>query len=245
VHHDHGYVMVDGWAHCPSIPDQLVHIERPAQLSIRPLKKSATREERAEHARRTRERDEFNAAIAERATYRFEPHGKTKNGSPRFICPARAGKLKCGACPMSQFLPDGTPEADPDLEQLPKACAQETITIPVTVEEKVRQDAYWGSKEWQASYGRRVRVEGGFGLLKSSRSGGVRRGWTHQVGLVKTTLLLGIAVAATNINRLLAWAKRNNDTRDPLTILDVTDHGFVQLTAEGADTGGTDPPLAA
>ncbi|WP_395659984.1 hypothetical protein [Nocardioides sp.] len=244
VHPDHGYVMVDGWAHCPSIPDRLVDIARPARFTVGKLKKSATREERAEHARRTRELADFNADIAERATYRFEPHGKTKNGSPRFICPARAGKLKCAACPLSQLLPDPTPEADPDLDQLPTACKQATITIPVTVEAKVRQEHYWGSPEWQKSYGRRVRVEGAFGLLKSAKSGGVRRGWTYQVGLVKTTLLLGIAVAATNINQLLTWARRTGNTRDPLTTLDVTDHGFVEL-APGADTGGTDPPVAA
>jgi hypothetical protein len=50
---------------------------------------------------------------------------------------------------------------------MPTACQQRTISVPLTVTPKVRQKERWGSPAWVASYKRRTRVEGGFGLLKN------------------------------------------------------------------------------
>lgn len=242
--HKDGYVMVDGWAHCPSIPDHLIRIAKPTRLSVADDKKNATREERLDAARRRAEVDEFNRLIAERRVYRFERAGRTAGGNERFTCPSRAGKLKCGGCPLSADY-DDVPEVTPPVNEageLSKACAQTTITLKPSVEPKLRQREYWGSPEWQLSYNRRSDVERSFGLLKTADGGGVQRGWTRQHGLVKTTLLLAIAVAASNLRILLSWARRTRDTRDPLTTMDVASRGFVELDDAGQPPTATGPP---
>jgi hypothetical protein len=244
VHEKHGYVMINGWAHCPSIPDELIHIRRPAQMSVGVPKKSATPDEIADHKRRQAEVDKFNDLIAQRRVYRFERHGVAKSGAERYKCPARAGKVVCDGCPLSKLIPAEAqrPTVEPPPgAALPKACSQETIVVRESVEPKLRQREYWGSPEWQASFNRRVRVEGAFGVLKSPKGGNVRRGWTHQVGLVKTTLLLAIAVAATNLQQLTSWARSNGDTRDPLTTVDLASPGFIELEPDG----GNSPPTPA
>jgi len=49
----------------------------------------------------------------------------------------------------------------------------------------------------------------------------VKGGWTHQVGIIKTTLLLAIAVTACNLRQLLTWSRAIGDVTDPLTLMDV------------------------
>lgn len=71
--------------------------------------------------------------------------------------------------------------------------------------------------------------------MKSTRGGGrIRRGWTHQVGLVKTGLLLAIVIAAHNLEHLTLWATRVGDTSDPLTHMNVRVGEFVELPLEPA-----------
>lgn len=107
---------------------------------------------------------------------------------------------------------------------------------------KLSQQDYWGSPEWVRSFSRRPRVEGAFGLLKGARTGGLRRGWTHQVGLVKTSILLAIAVAAKNLSRLIAWSRQTAYERDPIAQMDVAGHGFVEVDEHGAIVGDLPPP---
>lgn len=235
-----GYLMIDGWAHCPSIPEHLKIIKRPANLSVKP-KPPRGKGKLAKWKKRKRAIQEFEALIAERATYRFEPVGKTSAGNDRFRCPARAGKLACDGCPLSELLPAELPRVQaPTVKQ--KACAQETITIPSAESVKLRQDLYWGSQEWIRSYSRRSRAEASYGVLKGVGDGGLQRHWTFQVGLVKTTLLLAIAVAAINFKQLQRWAKRTGDTRDPLVGMNTKGHGFVELDATGNPITGAGPP---
>lgn len=54
-----------------------------------------------------------------------------------------------------------------------------------------------------ASFNRRSRIEASFGLLKNDVTGNIKRGWTRQIGIIKTTLLLTVAPAASNLRQLL------------------------------------------
>ena len=101
-----------------------------------------------------------------------------------------------------------------------------------------------GSNAWIAASIRRSRVEGAFGMLKSSKTENVRRGWTHVVGLV-TGLMAVIAQAAANLRCLRAWAARTGDRTDPLTHLDPEDDGLEEIDPAAAPPASTGPPAAA
>jgi len=187
----------------------------------------------------------FTRLIAERAQYRFELHGHTSSGNRRFISSARAGKMRCPGFPASLHLQD-VPDCVHPEGNIPSSCEQATITVGAGVDLKLRQRHYWGGPDWIPAFARWTRVEGSFGIMKSPNDGGgVRRGWTHQVGLVKTAFALAVYIAAQNLRRLLDWAARTGDTRDPLTGIDVTNHGFVELDAHGRPLAGIPPPDAA
>lgn len=240
--------MLDGWPHCPQTPTRLHEIIRPTHLSVGPPP-SAKRHEPAAEAVEAwqKSRDEletFQTLIAERQQYAFSLHGRTSAGNPRFVCPSRAGKIVCHGCPM---FPLGAPrdtglaevEAPPDL---PQACAAATITVGPEVDEKRRQEHYWGSPSWIASANRRSRIEASFGMLKGWTTGALDRGWTLQVGLVRTSLLLAVAVAASNLRQLLAWARTTANTSDELTQIDVTAYGFEEYDQHGNLVGVPEPP---
>lgn len=245
---DHkGIRMVDGAPHCPSMPDELINIPRPATLSAGVLKKNATIPERVAHAARVAELERFHTAIARRQQWAFRRVTSAKaDGSERWECPAQAGKLVCEHCPMSAYLPADTPRVDnpPAAQTRPKACRQRTITLPGNVCAKQRQHLYWGSPEWIASVSRRTHVEGFFGNYKSSAGSKVTRGWCRVVGLVKTGFLAACAAAATNIRLLRSWSLDTGDITDPLTAPLPPDYGFEELTA--ADVAHANaPPVAA
>lgn len=124
--------MIDGFPHCPSTPDELVHITRPAQLSVAPLKRNADRLERARRDKQVTELAAFEAQVARRQQYAFRmvatarPRAKDQN-KVRWECPAQAGKVRCANCPMSQLLDaETTPEieAPPELETAPTPSAR-------------------------------------------------------------------------------------------------------------------------
>lgn len=187
----------------------------------------------------------FNDAIAAREPYRLVPHGFTAAGTPRYMSPARAFRLRCPGFPPSMHLPAEVPECrHADGTSITKTRVQATFTIDAGLGIKHRQEHVWGSPEWQKSYGRRNRAEAGHGILKSRKAGEVTHGWTFLLGRIKTALMLAIVVAAQNLAMLLKWSHKHGDTRDPLTLIDVTDHGFVELDACGNLLGDVGPPIA-
>lgn len=246
-----GLKMVAGTPHCPAMPAHLEDISRPVSLSAGTRPKNPTRARRAEHDRRVAEIDAFDAQIAERDRYAFtrvsrgRPQTPTgKGGVERYQCPAQAGKLKCLRCPLSMALPGEVPalQNPPAEADAPHSCGQRTVSIPPTVSPKLRQRYRWGSPEWRAAYSRRARVEGTFGLLKSPHHGGVRREWTRQVGIIKTTLALAVAVMSTNLHQLLLWADATGNRDDPLTRITIEPTEFDEV---GANAHSRDGPAKA
>jgi hypothetical protein len=254
---DHeGVKMVAGWAHCPAMPTELDEIRKPVRLTVGTLKKSATAEDRIARSRLVAEIATFKERIAAREKYAFvrtsrgqnrSKTGKVGKSAERFSCPAQAGKLICPSCPLSMAGPANLTriENPPTGPGMPKACSQVTIAIPRTVSPKLHQTERWGSPGWIASYNRRSRVEASFGLLKNSKSGNVKRGWTQQVGLIKTTLLLAIAVTASNLRQLLTWSRATGDVTDPLTLMEVGPAAFEEIDPATCGVGATSPPAAA
>jgi hypothetical protein len=242
---DHeGIRMVDGAPHCPSMPDELINIERPATLSPGELKKNANAADRAAYEARVAQIERFNAAIAERRKWAFRRvTSADATGAERWQCPAQAGKLMCEHCPMSQFLPEDTTRVvdPPAAATRPRACRQSTITLPGHVCAKQRQHLYWGSPEWIASHNRRAHVEGFFGNYKSTSGSKVTRGWCRVVGLIKTTFLAACEAAATNIRLLRSWSKKTGDITDPLCAPLPEDFGFEELTGHEAERANGPP----
>lgn len=201
-----------------------------------------------------KDRELFDQLMERRAQFRLESKGPTKNGI-RFQCPAKVGKLACDGCPLSQHLPQDVERVTaPRIRQAdgttgtPKVC-DASVTVPREVLGKHHQKYRWGSKEWRRSYNRRITVEQQFGALKGHTDGIIRPGWTLQVGHAKTSLLLGIAIAAHNLATLLRWARTTNWTLDPLTRIVIPDGSdlFDPDPGTGASTPGQPgaPPLVA
>ena len=243
-----GLRMVAGAPHCPSMPDALVDIRRPATLSAGPVRPRASAMQQAEQAKRATDLASFHARIAERESWSFRRvAGPDETGKERWECPAQAGKRICANCPLSLAYPAPTPTVaePPALATAPKCCTQRTVTIPGNVTPKIRQRLYWGSPEWIASFSQRTHIEGAFGNLKSAKTENIRRGWAFVVGLVKTSPMLVCAVAAANLRLLRVWAARVGDFTDPLSVPDPEDDGFEELEPEVGAAGITGPPLAA
>jgi hypothetical protein len=199
-----------------------------------------------------RDRDLFDHLMERRAQFRLESKGPTKNGV-RFSCPAKVGKLACDGCPLSQHLPQVEKVTAPQVRQpdgtvgAPKVC-NSSVTVPHEVLGKHHQKHRWGSKEWRRSYNRRGAVERSFAEMKGA-NGVIGPGWTLQVGHVKTSLLLGVVLAAHNLTTLLRWARANNWTGDPLTAIVIPDSGDLfdpdPGTGASAPAQPGAPPLAA
>lgn len=250
--HNDGYLMIDGWPHHPSIPGRLINIARPARMSLGKRPPKIRKVKLARWKKQRRLLNEFSTLIAERELYRYDrvAKAKTPGGPERYRCPGKSGKIRCEGCatvdPQWAHVPAPHVPLTAD-GVIPKACQQATITIRADVAKKLRQDHPWGTPAWIASYNRRTRVEGYFGLMKSTHGGGrIRRGWTHQIGIVKTGMLLAIVIAAHNLDQLINWSARTGDTTDPLTTMDVTVGEFLELPLTlPPNDRGTAPPTAA
>ena len=206
--HEDGYLIIDGDPYCPSTPTALRTIQQTEDFRAKAPGPRATAVEKAAFEARMRDRDLFTKLMDRRAQFRLESKGPTKKGI-RFTCPAKVGKLACDACPLSQHLPQVEKVTAPKVRQpdgtigAPKVC-NSSVTVPLDVLGKHHQKHRWGSKEWRRSYNRRIRVEQSFGLIKGHSDGIIRPGWTLQVGHAKTSLLLGIVLAAHNLPRCCA-----------------------------------------
>ena len=68
-----GIRMIAGTPHCPSMPDELIKILRPANLSAGRDRPRANAAQKAERAKRVADLEQFQSQIAERETWAFRP----------------------------------------------------------------------------------------------------------------------------------------------------------------------------
>ncbi len=223
-----GARFIAGVPHCPATPEAFDTIPRPERLAASPplevfLGQISTREQWA--LRRVA--------------------GPDSSGSERYECPARAGKLRCPLVPQSMGQPVMLPKVlEPPTASAHQCCTQRTITVPGDVDYKSRQRHYWGSRDWISSFSRRSRVEGWFGNLKDRSREALGRGAFRVMGLCKSSLMLGVYAAATNL-RLLDGRASKVGLSEPPALASRAERASVTSESNQAPTQGhrtTQPP---
>ena len=119
--HD-GAIISNGNLYCPQTPRPL--------LELGPLARTATKEQAADHDRKTSElaRYKLGRLTADDA-----------DGYHRVQCPAVMGKIRCPLRSSSMTLDRGRPEILTPPEHPQPCCAQQTITVPADVLAKTAQ----------------------------------------------------------------------------------------------------------
>ncbi len=179
VHDIDGAAILDGQPHCPCTPPKLQDLPKVTGTN----------------------RDDLVPRYETRDLYRLQPFGTTKAGTPRYECPARAGKVRCPNVPRSFDLPATNPTIDTrPIDGYPdrKVCTQSAISIPVEVLIRDRQGVPYGTAKWEQIYRHRTKTETVNSTIKHSvMSLGV--GSIRSVGIEMQTIATGIAAVATNI----------------------------------------------
>lgn len=234
-----GIAMIDGWPHCPSVPETLVHIKRPERLSVPDGDNSP-------------ELDRFRDQIAERGRWRMRRTQswaeKKRSGVrvERYECPAEAGYVRCPLKPHTMLYPDDVPLNlnPPDPATAPSCCTQRTIELPEEAQGKLRQSHPWGTDPWIKDYARRTYVEGSFGELRNPALGDLSRGLFAILGIIKVSIMLAALVAVSNARRIVAWATDRGIVSDDPALVPVTDDDYAFEAVDPNTTTGTDPPAA-
>ena len=144
-----GAVISNGNLYCPRAPRPL--------LELGPLARTATKEQAADHDRKT----------GELARYKLGRHAADDpDGYHRAQCPAAAGKIRCPLRPESMRLDRDRPEILQPPEHPQACCAQQTITVPPGVLAKTAQKHDYPSAAHRRSYSRRTGAERGFATIK-------------------------------------------------------------------------------
>jgi hypothetical protein len=89
-----------------------------------------------------------------------------------------------------------------------------SITLPRTVQAKVRSKHIVGTLKWIKSIQRRASIEGLFGTLKSRAGIGLTKGYIAVGGQVQHTILGTVAMAVLNYQTTFAWIERGGITND-------------------------------
>lgn len=198
-----GAVLINGVPHCPFTPsiqlDELGH-----EVPLIPPGHGASREEW----------NKYWELRDQQARFQFRPHGKRRPDlTQRYECPALAGKVRCSLFPRSLELlhhidvPDVSALLPGDQQPLP--CCGRSFTADINLGLGRRQEPVHGTREWMRSYERRVAVERFSAAIRSS---GIDRMDVRVLGRAKRTLMLAVAAAATNIQRLRNREAGNSDT---------------------------------
>jgi hypothetical protein len=193
--HD-GAVISNGNLYCPKTPRPL--------LELGPLARTATKEQAADHDRKTSElaRYKLGRLTADDA-----------DGYHRVQCPAAMGKVRCPLRPASMRLDRDRPEILQPPEHPQACCAQQTITVPPDVLAKTAQKHDYPSAAWRRSYSRRTGAERGFATAKDPASNDISRGWCRLMGLAPLMLSTVTLLVVRNQRILHAWNARRNENQ--------------------------------
>lgn len=157
--------------------------------------------------------EEYREKVTRRAAYALPRHGSPKpSGAQTFTCPARAGRLSCPLVPAGQARTRKGTVPLPVLSPPPVAldgtvCSQRYVSVDAA-DLPLDQQHLFGSWEWARSYARRSRVEGFFGSVKNQACENLNRGSIRVVGLVKTGVLVALAVASANLRHVDSFRAR-------------------------------------
>ncbi len=166
-----------------------------------------------------------------------EEGNATNNFKVRFECPAVSGKLICPRyAPSVDYDSEGRPVEvvppnfgfcskmrpadgrDGAVKRGEIVAGEEvptlSITLPRTVQAKVRNKYLIGTPKWIKSIQRRGSIEGLFGTLKSRSGIGLTKGYIAVGGQVQQTILATVALAVLNYQSTLAWIDRGGITTD-------------------------------
>ena len=191
-----GAVISNGNLYCPKSPRPL--------LDLGPLPRTATRDQAADHDRKT----------AELARYKLgRLTADDADGYHRVQCPAAMGKIRCPLRPASMTLGRDRPEILQPPEHPQACCAQQTITVPPDVLAKTAQKHDYPSAAWRRSYARRTGAERGFATAKDPAANDIARGWCRLMGLAPLILFITTLLVVRNQRILRAWDARQEDNQ--------------------------------
>ena len=194
----HGAIIANGNLYCPATPRPL--------LELGPLARTATREQAADHDRKT----------AELARYKLgRLTADDPDGYHRVAVPRRQGKIRCPLRPASMTLDRDRPEILQPPEHPQACCAQQTITVPPDVLAKTAQKHDYPSAAWRRSYARRTGAERGFATAKDPATNDIARGWCRLMGLAPLMLFTATLLIVRNQRILAAWNARQEETPAP------------------------------
>ena len=168
-------------------------------LELGPLARTATREQAADHDRKT----------AELARYKLgRLTADDDDGYHRVAVPRRHGQDPLPAPPRVDDAWTGTGPRSCSPPEHPQACcAQQTITVPPDVLAKTAQKHDYPSAAWRRSYARRTGAERGFATAKDPATNDISRGWCRLMGLAPLMLFTTTLLVVRN-QRILARLER-------------------------------------
>jgi hypothetical protein len=191
-----GAIISNGNLYCPQAPRPL--------LELGPLARTATREQAADHDRKT----------AELARYKLgRLTADDQDGYHRVQCPAAMGKIRCPLRPASMTLDRDRPEILQPPDHLQACCAQQTITVPLDVLAKTAQKHDYPSAAHRRSYTRRTGAERGFATARDPAANDISRGWCRLMGLTPLMLFTATLLVVRNQRILAAWNTRQEETQ--------------------------------
>jgi hypothetical protein len=190
-----GAIISNGSLYCPCTPRPL--------LGFGPLPRTATRDQAADHDRKT----------AELARYKLgRLTADDADGYHRVQCPAAMGKIRCPLRPASLTLDRDRPEILTPPEHPQACCTQQTITVPPQVNAKTAQKHDYPSAAHRRSYARRTGAERGFATAKDPATNNISRGWCRLMGLAPLMLFTVTLLIVRNQRILTAWTARQEDS---------------------------------